>query len=202
MTLDGIDGLTLKAIVDYCYDGHIDITAENADNILHAASSMEFPAIEEMVGRFWWSQLGIQNCIEILEKAEQYCLMDLWQKALQFFGANFHKLPLDELLNVGERILRKMLAFDEIAVTEEQIFDFVVTWVQRNEKERAEFVPAILKMIRLKHFTPKVSSIQKKAFHIRLLIHPNFSSFIKGLRRFTANMTALDSSLIALSASD
>lgn len=154
-----IDGITLKAIIDYCYTDRIEINADNADDILDAASRMEFPAIEEMVGQFWCDNLTVENCIETLAKADQYCLMVLWQKALQFCGANFDKLPLPNMLNMDVGILRKLLAE---TVTEMQILDYVEQWLQHNVFGREKFAPSILKLIRLKHFTSKVSKYRQK----------------------------------------
>lgn len=151
-----INGEMLKAIIDYCYTGRIDIVAENADDILDAASGLELIGLEEMVGKFWCDNLKIENCIEELTKADKYFLTKLWQKALQFCARNFAKLPVPDMLDIDESILRKLLACDEIATTEEQIFECVVKWLQRNAVERAKFVPALLKLIRLKHITSQV----------------------------------------------
>lgn len=151
-----IEKETLKAIIDYCYTGRIEINADNADDILDAASSTGIIALEEMVGEFWCDHLEIENCVEILTMADKYYLTKLWQKALQFCGRNFDKLPSPDILSIDESILRKLLALDEITVAEEQIFDYVVKWLQQNEKVRAKFVPAMLKLIRLKHITSQV----------------------------------------------
>lgn len=161
-----INGVTLKAIIDYCYTGRIEIHADNADDILDAASRVELIALEETVGQFWCDNLNLENCIEKLTKADKYFLTNLWQKALQFCGRYFDKLPLPDMLNIDESILRKLLALDEVALTEEQIFGSVVKWLQQNAVKRAKFVPALLKLIRLKHISSQVHFIDIAFYRI------------------------------------
>lgn len=199
VSLNDIDGKTLKAIVDYCYTNRININADNVDNLLDAASSMEFPVIEEMIAQFWCTKLNVKNCIEKLMTADRYFLMTLWQKGLQFCAWNFGKLPLPELLNIDEYILRNVLAMDEITVAEEYIFDCIVRWHHQNENEREKFMPAMLKQIRLKHITDKVNSIDfpfidsiEKQKIIKF-IRSYFSFSWKESNRILANMHALNS---------
>lgn len=93
----------------------------------------------------------------MLTTADQYCLLNLCRKALQFCARNFDKLPLPDLLDIDGSVLRKSLAFDEIAVPEKQIFDYVVKWMQQNKKERVKFALELLKLIPLKHISAAVN---------------------------------------------
>lgn len=148
----------MQAIVNYCFSGRIEICANNADDILDAAASMEFPALEGMVSEFWCSRLSVENCVETLAKADQYNLTYLWEETLQFCATNFDKIPVCDMMDMDVAIFEKLIAFDKIAVIEDRIFECVVNWLHRNEK-RAKFAPTILKLIRLKHISPTVNSI-------------------------------------------
>lgn len=156
VTLVDIDGATLNAIVDYCYTEKIEINAGNIYDVVHAASSLEFPEIEEQIDDFCCYKLDLKNCIELLTMADIYTLTNLWQKGMRFWAQNFDRLPLSSMPNLDEKVLQKLLAFDEIEIAEERIFHHVSKWIQRNKKKRACF-PDILKLIRLKHITTKVN---------------------------------------------
>lgn len=149
-----IDGNTLKAIVDYCYTGNIEINAGNIYDVLDAASSLEFPEIEKIIEDFWCNELDLNNCIELLTLANLYTLTNLWQKGMRFWARNFGTLPLSD--NLDEKVLQTLLAFDEIVIAEEHVFHYVSKWIQKNGEKRACF-PDILKLIRLKHITTKVN---------------------------------------------
>lgn len=157
ITISEIDGNTLKAIVDYCYTSRIELRVDNADDILDAAARMEFSAIEQMVEKFWLSQLSAENCMETLAIADQYSLTHLWQEALKCWAMNFDQIPMANMLNIDPENLQKFLAYDEIAVREEQIFNYIAKWIEQSGKKCTKSIPAILKLIRLKHITSAVN---------------------------------------------
>lgn len=156
VTLKDIDGQTLETIVNYCYTGHIDINDDNVDDVIAAASSMELLALEQKIAHLWSGKLNAGNCIQILQEAEKYYLIDLWYKSLQFCATNINEIQLHRMLNIDERNLGKILERDEINLPEERIFNLIVKWVERNAEEGAKCMPTILKLVRLKHIASKV----------------------------------------------
>lgn len=191
VTLDEIDGETLEAIVKYCYTRRIEVNDANDDQIIAAASAMEFPDIGEIVGQYWSTKLNAGNCLEILTKADIYSLQTLKRKALIFCAMEFDHLPSHDKLKIDGRVLQELLKCEEIKITEEKIFVFVVTWVEQNEKYRAKFVQEILKLIRLKHITSRVGSSSMQSFVVLFTII-NFSFCVKRLFHSSASTIAVN----------
>lgn len=191
VTLDDIDGVTLQAIVNYCYNRCIVVNEANVDRIIAAASAMAFPDIEEIVGQYWSTKLNVENCLEILAKSDTYSLQTLRKKALIYCAMEFDRLPSPDKLQIDGRVLQKLLKCEEFCVSEEKIFTFVVTWVEQNEKDRARFVQEILKMIRLKHITSRVNLSFMRSFVVLFtVIH--FSFCVKRLSHSTASTSAVN----------
>lgn len=160
ITVNGIDGHTLKAIVNYCYKGRVEVNELNEDiafKIIAAASRMGLCDVKQSVNQYWNYKLSEENCLAILAKADTYSLEKLREKALTFCAMEFDHLPISEKLNFDGKTLADLLKWEKFRVSEEEIFTFVVTWVEHKEKYRSKLVPHILELIRLKHMTSEVS---------------------------------------------
>lgn len=152
--LKHIDGPTLKIILDFIYTGHIEITGDNVDAVIAAASSMELIAIEEICGKFWVANLSNENCVDIYLSADKYNLMDLRSKALNFISKNFEAVPI--IRQIDDQNFEKIIKHDKITAAETIVLDRLVEWINRNESKSVKVVADLLKSIRLECIPNKV----------------------------------------------
>lgn len=152
-----IDGPTLKLIIDFCYTGHIELTCENLDKILAAASSFELVQIEKKCGQYLDERLNLETCVHHFILADKYSFVDLRKKFFDFIAENFVKLSQCNSLTVlDKRCAFEIFNSDKINTSEEAVFYAVQNWIDYNEPCRQKFIKNLLNCVRLEHIPPKV----------------------------------------------
>lgn len=154
--LEGCDGDTVKAIVDYCYTGQIKLTEENVGIILTVASSVEFDLLENECRQFYEEKLDLRNCADALIVADRYSFEHLRQRALDLICGGLDNYPTEEVQKLDYHLFQEVLKCDKIQATEELIFERLMEWFHYNEAERKPHMPKLLKLIRLKLITTQV----------------------------------------------
>lgn len=156
VTLEGIDGQTLKSIIDFCYTGLIDINEENIDDIILAASSMELLLLEKKCSDFWAQRLRFENWVDIYIKADKYTLTELKSKIYCLICESFERVPSEDLARVDQFFFRDVLKYEKIQVPEQILFTRLQQWISHDPSERVKFVAEFIKYIRLEHLPGQV----------------------------------------------
>lgn len=156
VTLEGIDGSTLKSIIDFCYTGLIDINEDNIDDIILAASSMELLLLEKKCSDFWAKRLRFENWVDIYIKADKYTLTELKAKIFHLICESFERVPADDLARVDQFFFRDVLKYEKIQVPEQILFSRLQQWIAHDPIERVKFVAEFIKYIRLEHLPGQV----------------------------------------------
>lgn len=169
VVLSDIDGKTLKAIIGFCYTGHIEITAENIDDTMAAASSKELVYLEKMCSQFCCVNLNANNCLSVLLIAEKYHLNDLSQTSLRYICENFIDIPIKDMMEIDEKILETILKQNQINAAEIFIFECFMQWVQHEDANRSVHVAALASLIRLEHIPGEVSKTNLNFVFIALI---------------------------------
>lgn len=160
ITLQGVDGPTLKAVICYIYAGQIELTEDNVANILAASSGMEIVSLERKCGQYLKEVvLRKDNCLDVLMLADTYNVQSLKPQALQLVCENFEILPRADILKIDGNIFTDILRSNVIKLMETDLFDCLVEWLQQNETERAKFVPSLLKLVKLEYMPGEVTHL-------------------------------------------
>lgn len=155
-----VSGELLKALVNYCYTGKIEINSENILDLLASASMLRFERIEEKCKNFLEKQLvaNPKTSLQIFLIADTYSFTDLVDKSVRILCKNFSfnsKLPYFN--EISFEYFKRIIDSDEyFDVTEEEIFEAAMNWVDFNRNDRQKFIPNILKLIRLTQINPTV----------------------------------------------
>lgn len=189
--LEGADGGTVKAIVDYCYTGQIDLTKENVGQILTIATNVGLDLLEAACRQFYDKKLCVTNCVDAFVAADKYGYADVRRKAFNLICHSFEKLSSAEIQKLDDRLLQEVLKCDEIKATEEFVFNQLVEWCQNKGNDCERYMPELLKLVRLEHLSHQV----RFATYFQIFF-PNsffFESFIRSFsvvlwRRFTRNL--------------
>lgn len=149
LILKGTDGEMVKAIVNYCYTGHINLTEENVETFLAIASSIDLDMLNAECFHFYDEKLGINNCVNTLIIANKYNWTHLCQRAFHLICENFENVPTTEIQKLDHRILQEILKCDELKANEQLVCKRLFEWFQYNENERAQYMSDMLRSIRL-----------------------------------------------------
>lgn len=156
IVLESVDGPTLKAVIYYIYSGQIEFTSNNIGRMLDAAAGMELLSLEVKCGQYLEDALTAENCLNTLLLADKYSLDKVKKRALTQVVAHFEKIPRADILQIDGNLFNDLLKFEHFEVPESTIFECLVEWVQHNETKRAQFMPDLLKTIKLEHMPGEV----------------------------------------------
>lgn len=164
--IDGVTGETLISLVNYCYAGTIEITANNVQKLSLVASKLLFTDIENECKFFLKNQLTAnpqptpQQCLIIYGIATQCAFAELAEKSAQLMCSKFSDvLKSKEFYDCSFSTLQTLLKHNEYFSTcEEEIFDGLMDWVEYDRAERVELIPEILKLIRLSDINATVNN--------------------------------------------
>lgn len=159
--LDDINGETIKAIVDFCYTGRINITEENAEQLMAISSSIEFDLLGERCCKFYLEKLSAHNAVDTLLIADKYNEFDLRLQTLNFICESLEMVPSTDVQRLNYRLLREILQSDNIQATEEFVFKRLCEWFENNGAEREIYMPQLLRLIRLENIQTKVRSVKR-----------------------------------------
>lgn len=142
---------TLKRIIDYAYSGHLEITLDNAQEMLAAGNHFEYPRIVDACAEFLRRQLHPSNCLEIENFAALHNCIKLQQSANAYALENFALVvDYDEFLALSVERLKGYVSSDFVDVrSEETVYDAVMRWVKFDVDERKAYLPELLERVRL-----------------------------------------------------
>lgn len=172
-------------LVGYCYTGEVEITSENILDLLGSASLLNFVKIEKKCKQFLEKQLTSKPelWLEIYQIAEQYSFSDLMDVSICIVCSNFESIAQTiEFCDMEFACLERILEGNYIYGTkEERIFEAAMKWVNFAE-DREQFIPKILKMIRLVRIDKTVEFII--FFFNWITVRETFTYFSKVFKDF------------------
>ncbi|XP_005101555.1 kelch-like protein 21 [Aplysia californica] len=151
ISFNDISPWTLKLVIDYAYSGKIEITANNAQEMLAAACLFQYPAIVSACETFLEQQLHPSNCLGIEMFAHLHSCTGLVEKAHQFALENFTVVvENDEFLDLPLDRLQGYISSDLIDVrTEESVFHAAMRWIKFDLDAREVHLSELLENVRL-----------------------------------------------------
>lgn len=130
--LEGTDGETVEAIVDYSYTGQINLTNENVGKFLAIASSVDLDLLETECRQFLADKICENMCVDAFMAADKYDA-DIRKKAFQLICDNFEKLSSSDIQKLDHRLLGEILESDQLITDEGLLFTRLLEWVQSKE---------------------------------------------------------------------
>ncbi|XP_076805576.1 kelch-like protein 3 [Clavelina lepadiformis] len=149
--LKGIEGKALIQLIEYVYTAQIEVTEENVQALLPAASLLELTFVRESCCCFLQSQLHPSNCLGIRQFADIHACSDLFTHARSFTEQHFSDVVRgEEFHNLSCQQVCELINSDQLSVSsEEMVFEAVVGWVRSDIASRSQFMPRLLEHVRL-----------------------------------------------------
>ena len=149
--LEEILGSVLKDVLEFIYTGTVDVTQENAEELIAAGNYMIMPSLKTISGRFLEREMSSINCISTFYLAEKYECDDLITNSRRFIHENIVSVAkLDEFLHLEAKEIEKWISSDEITVKEEaDVFRIILDWINHRRSERKTAFEELFRHVRL-----------------------------------------------------
>ena len=158
ITINGVDPSTLKSLVEYAYTATIDISEDNVQSILSAASVLQFQEVKQACSEFLRRQLDTDNCLGIKVFAEAHGCNDLQKAATVYSSHYFSQVRRrDEFLKLSIDEIKLFLCNEQLNVKSEyEVYEAAMAWLNHEADRRAEHLYEVLRLVRL----PQLSTEQ------------------------------------------
>ena len=146
-----ISGTIMEDVLEFIYTGTVEVTQENAKELIAAGSYLMILSLKNVSGRFLEAEMSNSNCISTFYLAEKYDCDELMNNSRRFVLENFRFVAaLDEFLNLEAKEVEKWLSSDDISVkTEAGVFKIVLEWIEHSKSERKAFFEQLFRHVRL-----------------------------------------------------
>ncbi|XP_078372016.1 kelch-like protein 11 [Oculina patagonica] len=130
----------MEEVLEYLYTGHVDINEHNAFDLLHVADFLIVPSLKELSSKFISQTLSSSDCIKTYYFAEGYQCPELQKSARDFAFANFMDVTKsDDFLDLSVTQVEEWISNDDIIIKEEEeVFQVIVKWMERDENRKHE----------------------------------------------------------------
>jgi len=149
--LTDLDEKAVADLVEFTYTSKIEVYQENVQQLLKAASILQFTEVIDACCRFLEEQLHPSNCLGISSFAESHGCANLASSAQQYIEEKFAEVvQLEEFLQMDFEAISKLLSSEYINVrTEEEVFEAMHRWLTYNQVNRKHLAYQLLSCIRL-----------------------------------------------------
>ena len=149
--LEEISSVVMEDVLEFIYAGSVEVTQENSEDLIAAASNLLILGLKKLCGRFLERQMSKSNCISTFYFAEMYQCDKLITKTRKFIHANFKSVAeMDEFLNLEAKEVERWISSDEISVAvEADVFKIVLKWIEQNKSERKAWFEQLFRHVRL-----------------------------------------------------
>lgn len=151
VTIQNIPANVMKLLLDYCYTSTIDITQDNIQDVLPAASLLQLTWVKEACCSFMKDQLDSSNCLGITAFADTHCCLDLQAEADKYTREHFTQVAeTREFLDLSAEDVAKLIAHENLNVrNEEEVFEAAMKWVRHDTVNRKQHLAQILQHVRM-----------------------------------------------------
>ncbi|ESO98232.1 hypothetical protein LOTGIDRAFT_114716 [Lottia gigantea] len=147
--LNGVTAMGMRNLIDFAYTSKINIDHENVYDVLAAANHVQILPVISACEDFLKSHLDLDNCIDIMNVAELYCLKNLYQVAQQFMCRNWSIFSLsNDFLRLNFKEFQTLLSSKfPVDCDEKSILLSVLTWAEYDSQNRNSLFVELFKFI-------------------------------------------------------
>ncbi|KAL9972410.1 hypothetical protein ACROYT_G018708, partial [Oculina patagonica] len=141
----------MEEVLEYLYTGHVDINEHNAFDLLQIADFLIIPSLKKLSSKFISQTLSSSNCIKAYYFAERYQCPELQNNARDFTFENFLEVTQsDDFLKLSVTQVEEWISSDDMTVNaEEEVFQVIVKWMERDESRKHQSFFELFRHIRL-----------------------------------------------------
>ncbi len=157
LEIEGVTFNALKVIVSYLYTGHLNITAENAKDVIPVCKILKLTSACDICETFALEIVSPGNCIGLYKMATAHEFNQLSAKALHVMENNFSAVVSGrEFLTMSETDLTDYIQNGNLKIpNEDPVFEAVKSWVTQDQQERKHIFSQLITHVRLRYCSPR-----------------------------------------------
>lgn len=170
VTLEGLNVEIMEDVLTFIYTGKINLTLENAQEIVKASDFLMIASLKEIGTDFLKQSLEQSNCFSVLEFAQKYGCNTLKNETIRFLCNHFMEMyEFEKFDHLDFEIVVKIFSSDNIAVSkEEKVFEGVMRWLRHDYKARKKHLEELFNCIRFPSIS--ISYVKKMVLHDEIVI--------------------------------
>ncbi|XP_077302432.1 kelch-like protein 1 isoform X1 [Arctopsyche grandis] len=174
---DEILAESVKKTIKFLYLGEIDLQPHQAENIIKFSKMIQVRELEEYCLLYLEKITDSKNYTFIEDFAEHHGYLQLLEQTKAYIAKNYLEIIQEnEFLNMSCERLGELLQSDDLNVErEEQAFQGLKIWLQKNYESRKKHVDTLLKYIRLPLLPVKFLNFQFILDEVRPLCSNSFT---------------------------
>ncbi len=153
LEIEGISFVTLKIIVSYLYTGNINITLENAGDVISFCKTLKLSSAYDTCEAFLKEQANPANCIGLHRMAIRNNVKELKEKAREVMTNDFKDVVSGpEFLNMSADEVEKYIQNEKLRIpNEDVVYHAVISWIRHQPEQREPYFSQIVKSVRLRY---------------------------------------------------
>ncbi len=155
--IEGISFSALKVIVSYLYTGNINITEENASDVIPACKVLKLQSAYNICEKFALNAaVNPGNCIAFYKLSMANGIQQLFAKSLSVMVRDFTEVVTgSDFLAMSENDVADYIQNENLKIgNEDPVFEAVVSWVRHQPQKRKSSFSRLLTHVRLRYCSP------------------------------------------------
>lgn len=156
IVIQGIEPNALESLINFAYQGEVVITLANVQSLLVGASYLQLSKVRDACCDFLKARLQSSNVLGIRQFADVLSCSSLVEAANKFIQKHFMDLVTsEEFLALSFNDIYEIVEWDDLhVVSEEKVFEAVLSWVKKDIDGRKDHLPELLARVRMPLLTP------------------------------------------------
>ena len=149
--IPNLDGKAVKSLIDYIYNGNIDIDDENVLQLLAAADYLQLLDAKQFCFEYLEENLGIENWSEISKAVIMYRASVIKDKVYLFITEHFDEIiTTDQFTALFQDDLKDLISnLDRSKVKETSIFEGIMKWIKHDLEARRDALLDLFRLIKI-----------------------------------------------------
>ena len=141
----------LSSLVNFAYTGDVELTVDNVQEVLSAASLLQILQVQELCCSFLMKQLDVNNCLGIKTFVEANGCSQVCGDIDKFAARHFQQVSSGgEFLSSSWENVAALISSSDLKVDkEEEVYAVVMEWVKQDPSERCQHLPKLLSNVHL-----------------------------------------------------
>ena len=150
-----MDSFAVESLISFLYTGTIEVTEENVQALLPAASLLQLTEVCEACCNFLKRQLHPSNCLGFMAFADLHSCSNLLNESQRYSRKHFPEVRMsEEFIQLSADNVIDLISSSDLGVkSEEDVFEAVIQWVSHDREKRSTYLPTLLNQVRYQVLT-------------------------------------------------